>query len=294
MGTSHLPENVLSLMSDRSTQPLRWSDLAWPEVGAVFDANPSDVGLLPVGATEQHGPHLPSGTDTILATSICEAVSVRTHAMVLPPIAVGCSYGHGTHLPGTLSLTPEGLASVVQQTVEWASLSGLRRFLIVNAHFGNHAALMVATDHIRLQRPDLRVGLVGWWAADPEVAAETALDGEDIHANRTETSLMLATAPQLVNTDRLLSSDDPDRTAGLVFRYTATSLSTNGVTGRPSEASMELGKRLLARTVDAIAGMVERGRTEEPPLAGHIPRILPAAPVAPGGDGAHTIPEANR
>lgn len=294
MGTSDLPQQVLTRMTGGAPQPLRWADLAWPEVGAVFDANPSDVGLVPVGATEQHGPHLPSGTDTILASAICDEVSVRTHALVLPAIALGCSYGHGRHLPSTLSMTPEGLASVVRQTIQWASLSGLRRFLVVNAHFGNHASLMVATDHLRLERPDLRVGVVGWWSADPEVAAETAIDGDDIHANRSETSLMLAVAPELVNLDRLRSSDDPDRTTGLVFRYTATSLSTNGVTGRPSEASPELGRRLFDKTVAAIADMVERGRREEPPLVDHIPASAPA-PVAPssGCDSPTAIYEAN-
>ena len=258
-------------MATSEPSVLRWTDLCWPDLGALFDARPSEVGLLPVGATEQHGPHLPCGTDTILATAICEAVSARTGAVVLPAVPIGCSYGHGRQLPGTMSLTPEGLAEVVRQTVEWAALSGLNRTLIVNAHFGNQAALMVATDHIRLERPDLRAGVVGWWAADAEVAAETALDGEDIHANRTETSLMLAVAPDLVQMDRLASSDDPDRTGGLVFRYTAASLSTNGVTGRPSEASRQLGQRLFERTVAAISAMVERGRVEEPPLTGHAP-----------------------
>ena len=57
-----------------------------------------------------------------------------------------------------------------------------------------------------------------------------------------------------------------------MFRYTATSLSTNGVTGRPSEASIELGRHLLDRTVTAIADLVERGRREEPPLVDHAPR----------------------
>lgn len=255
-----------------SSEPVRWSDLAWPEVGTRFEAHPTDVGLLPVGATEQHGPHLPAGTDTILATAIAEAVSGRTGATVLPAVPYGCSYGHGYELPGTISLSPEGLAFVVRQAVEEAGRSGLRRLLIVNAHFGNHASLMVATDHLRLQRPDLRTAVVSWWSADREVAAATAADGEDIHANRSETSLMLAVAPQLVHLDRLVGADDPDRTAGLVFRYTATSLSTNGVTGRPSEASIELGRHLLDRTVTAIADLVERGRREEPPLVDHTPR----------------------
>ena len=72
-----------------SSEPVRWSDLAWPEVGTRFEAHPTDVGLLPVGATEQHGPHLPAGTDTILATAIAEAVSGRTGATVLPAVPYG-------------------------------------------------------------------------------------------------------------------------------------------------------------------------------------------------------------
>jgi creatinine amidohydrolase len=77
---------------------------------------------------------------------------------------------------------------------------------------------------------------------------------------------MLAVAPELVDRDEMARADDPDRTEGLVFRYTAPSLSTNGVTGRPSEATPELGETLVARTADALAELVARGRVEEPPL----------------------------
>ncbi|HWW53023.1 MAG TPA: creatininase family protein, partial [Acidimicrobiales bacterium] len=81
-----------------------------------------------------------------------------------------------------------------------------------------------------------------------------------------ETSVMLAVAPDLVHTDRVAGADDPDRTEGLVFRYTVPALSTNGVTGRPSEATRELGEHLVERTVAAIADCVERGRIEKAPL----------------------------
>ena len=104
---------------------------------------------------------------------------------------------------------------------------------------------------------------------DPEVLAKVTADGEDIHANRAETSVMLALAPELVHIDRMATADDPDRTGALVFRYTATSLSTNGVTGRPSEADAELGAWLVARSVDALVSLIDRGRTEEPPLQDH-------------------------
>jgi len=253
---------------DTPSRPVRWDELAWPEIRALLEERPNEVGLLPVGATEQHGPHLPVGTDTIVATAIAEAVSARTAAPVLPSIAVACSFGHGRELPGTLSLTPTGLADAVRAVADWAGGSGLRRLLVLNGHFGNAAALGVASDHVRLERPDLRMGVVGWWEANAEVAAEISLDGADVHANRAETSLMLAVAPHMVRWPRVADADDPDRTGDLVFRYTAPSLSINGVTGRPSEATATLGRRLFESAVDSITEMVARGRAEEPPLAG--------------------------
>lgn len=259
-------------------RPRRWEEQAWPDLKDLAATGSGEVGLVPVGATEQHGPHLPTGTDTIVAVALSERASEVTGAPVLPAIPVAASYGHGTEIPGTLSLTPELLALVVRQYAEWAATSGLTRLLFVNAHFGNAAALGIATDHLRLFRPDLQVGVVNWWALDPEVARQSVLDGEDLHANRSETSVMLVVAPELVHLDRLSEADDPDRTEGLVFRYTVPALSTNGVTGRPSEATVELGVDLVERSVAAIAGCVERGRLEKPPLGMAPPPTLARRP----------------
>jgi len=222
---------------------------------------------VPVGATEQHGPHLPIGTDTIIACALCDAASAVTGAPVLPPVAIGCSYGHGTELPGQLSLSPELLAAVLREYATWAARSGLRRLLYVNAHFGNVGALLSATDELRLYHPELRAGIANWWALDPAVTTEMQADGEDVHANRAETALMLHIAPELVHTARVRDADDPDRTQSLVFRYTAPVLSTNGVTGRPSEATPELGAKLFGLAVDGLVDRITRGRIEEPPFA---------------------------
>lgn len=83
--------------------------------------------------------------------------------------------------------------------------------------------------------------------------------------------MMLAIAPHLVRMDLAADADDPDRTGPLVFRYTAPSLSANGVTGRPSEATVELGRHLFAVAVDALSDMVVRGRLESPPLMTGLP-----------------------
>ncbi len=244
----------------------RWDECAWPELSVLSNGDGTEVGLVPVGATEQHGPHLPVGTDTFIAEALCRAVSERTQAIVLPAIPVACSYGHGTVLPGTISFTPELVAAVARQYAEWAALSGLTKLLFVNSHFGNTAALGIATDHLRLFRPDLQVGVVDWWSVDPELLAEMTVDGDDVHAHRAETSVMLAIAPELVHLDRVAGADDVDRTGDLVFRYVAPALSMNGVTGRPSEASAALGVRLWSLAIDAISARVERGRHEKPPL----------------------------
>ncbi|MDX6420298.1 MAG: creatinine amidohydrolase [Trebonia sp.] len=245
-----------------------WSDTASPDLAAAAARTDRghEVGLVPVGAIEQHGPHLPVGTDTIVASALCAAAGAAADALVLPAISLGVSYGHGTVLAGTLSLTPDLLVATVHQYVRWASVTGLRRLLFVNAHMGNSASLSVATDSVRLLAPQLRVGTIDWWAADPAVFAEITADGDDIHANRAETAMMMAIAPQLVHSQRASGADDPDRTAGLTFRYTAPALSRNGVTGRPSEASADLGAELQRRVVSALAGRIERGRVEEPPL----------------------------
>jgi creatinine amidohydrolase len=254
---------------------LRWADAAWPDLQEALSERPTEVGLLPIGAIEQHGPHLPTGTDTLIATAVCERAADLVDGIVLPAVPVGVSYGHGLALPGTLSLSPAVLADVLKAHIAWAAASGLRRLLLVNAHLGNTATIGTATDWLRLYAPEVRVGTVDWWAADPAVLAEATADGEDIHANRAETAMVLAIAPHLVRTDRMADADDEDRTAGLVFRYTAPSLSTNGVTGRPSEATADLGEKLLGLAAAAVAGRVRRGRTEEPPLG--VPTRPPLA-----------------
>jgi creatinine amidohydrolase len=239
--------------------------MSWPELRAALDGG-SEVGLVPLGAIEQHGPHLPLATDAIVATALCERAGAISGGVVMPTMNLGCSFGHGAQFPGTISLSPELLSMTIRQYVEWAATAGLTKFLVVDAHMGNHPALQSAIDHLRLLRPDLQVGVFHWWDATPEVAVATAQDAADLHANRAETSLMLAVAPEHVRLDQLAAADDPDRTEDLVFRYNASALSANGVTGRPSEASAELGGELLSAIVAELAARVERGRTEEPPL----------------------------
>jgi creatinine amidohydrolase len=241
-----------------------WAETTSAKLGSVAH---STVGLIPVGAVEQHGPHLPLGTDTIIATELCSRVAERTDALTLPPLVIGCSLGHGTRLPGTLSVTPFQLAELAIGMVRWAAeTSKIRKFLLVNAHVGNASALGVATDQLRSERPDLQAGYVNWGDLTAPLVAAVSADASDWHANRAETSLMMVLAPDLVDEDARCRADDPDRTEGLVFRYTAPALSINGVTGRPSEATVELGQWLLEEAVRGLSALVANAGREVAPL----------------------------
>jgi creatinine amidohydrolase/Fe(II)-dependent formamide hydrolase-like protein len=244
---------------------MRWGELTSTQIAHLgLDRY---VGLVPVGAVEQHGPHLPTDTDTRVAQAICDAVAGRCDAaIVLPPIPVGCSLGHGTTFPGTLSLFPDELAGLAIRYAEWSAVSSLKRLIFVNAHMGNVASLSAATDRLRFLRPDLKCTWIDWWRVSPEVAAAVAVDGQDIHANCAETSIVLHLWPDIVDHDAMLTADDADRTSDLTFRYTAEALSRNGVTGRPSEATASLGEALFTAIVDVVVAKVLAGRDEEPPL----------------------------
>lgn len=247
---------------------MRWDELTSTQLAAAVAADPALVALVPVGATEQHGPHLPVGTDTVIATAVAEAAAGGDgpSAVVLPAISYGASQFHGTDLAGTVAFSGADTADRAYQVARACLDSGVRRILFVNGHVGNAAPLWLACDRFRRAHPDGRIGVMQWWELTPEIAATATADAVDWHANAAETSIMLALRPEFVDTDRFAEADDPDRTDGLVFRYSVAQVSTNGVTGHPSRASKELGLALWRDIVTAARDVVARARTEQPPL----------------------------
>jgi creatinine amidohydrolase len=243
----------------------RWEDLNSVQIAHRLSADPDTVALIPVGATEQHGPHLPVGTDTIMATAVADAAAGDV-ALVLPPLAFGASFFHGTELAGTVAFSGEETAAAAVRVAQACADSGVRRILFVNGHVGNTAPLWLACDRFRRMHPDRRVGVMQWWDLTPEIARRATEDAVDWHANAAETALMLVVRPELVDTDAMRGADDPDRTAGTVFRYPVQQVSTNGVTGYPSRASKAFGLELWRDVVAAARDVVDRAHVEVPPL----------------------------
>jgi creatinine amidohydrolase len=242
-----------------------WADLTWEEIGQRIAAG-RDAAMLPVGATEQHGPHLGTGMDSALAERLCAEVGARTDVPVLPLLPYGCSLGHSRRWPGTLALNPQTLIELVAEVGDWLYSAGVRRLFVVNTHVTNAAPLRCALELLRSRHDRLMVAVLNTATLSPRVARAFASDADDWHANAAETSLMLALAPHLARPDKLLTSDDPDRTAGLVFAHPVNRTSRNGATGRPSLAKAADGRRLFAWMVSDLAAQVRRGLREQPPL----------------------------
>ncbi|MGB8364424.1 MAG: creatininase family protein [Rhizomicrobium sp.] len=244
---------------------MQWSERTWAELPACLEAV-GGAAILPVGATEQHGPHLGNGVDWVLADKLCAAVGVCTDVPVLPAMPYGCSLGHSRRWPGTIALKPTTLIETICEIGDWAYLSGVRRLFMVNTHVTNAAPLRCALEMLRANHDDLMVALINSGTMSERVRAAHFADGDDWHANDAETSLMLALAPELVRPERIAVSDDPDRTEGLVFSHPVNRTSLNGVTGAPSRASGEKGERLFSWMVEDLSALILRGLRETPPL----------------------------
>jgi creatinine amidohydrolase len=241
--------------------PVRLAELRSPQIRELTRSKGQTLCVLPVGASEQHGPHLPIGTDTIIATALCEAASASSGVPLLPTLWASFSHAHTTAWPGTFSLGARTLLDLLVEIGAWVSASGFSKLLLVNAHVGNAGALKVAVEELR-DGGEIRPGLINWYELE-ELGATVSADAADWHANAAETALLLHLRPELV--DREAIRDDPDRTAGLVLSYSVRETSREGHTGSPSRATAPEGARLFAAASAALAERFERARAEAPP-----------------------------
>ncbi len=254
-----------------------WENLTWSEIPAVL-AQCGHAAILPVGATEQHGPHLGCGVDTIIAEQLCTAVAAKTGVPMLPVLPYGCSLGHSRRWPGTFAVQPTTLIQLVKELGDWAYHSGIRRLFIVNAHVTNAAPLRCALEMLRAEHDDLMVAVINTATLSERVRQFHFADAADWHANDAETSLMLALAPEGVRPGKCAEADDHDRTCGCVFAHPVNRTSLNGVTGTPSLATVDKGRQWFDWLVDDLAVLIQQGMAETPPLPhSYFGDDLPAA-----------------
>ena len=202
--------------------------------------------VIPLGATEQHGPHLPLDTDTVIASALASRLrEARPDSVVLAPAVPYGSSGEHAGFPGTLSIGQDALEVLLIELVRDATREH-ERVLLLNAHGGNAEPLRRAVAHQRGEGRDVRVFAATW-------------PGGDAHAGRTETSLMLALKPDEVRLERAAAGAVAplDELIDAIRAGGVRAVSANGVLGDPDGASAAEGEALLDDAVRRLTELID-------------------------------------
>jgi creatinine amidohydrolase/Fe(II)-dependent formamide hydrolase-like protein len=240
-----------------------WGELTWSDAAERFKQ--VDIALLPVGAIEQHGPHLPLDTDAFdaqhLASRVAEACS-DPKPIVLPLISYGVSYHHDD-FNGTISISNETLSRLVYEIGMSVAKNGIRKLVILNAHGGNGPPLNYAAQMIN-RDARIFVCVDTGETSDVDVYNLTATPN-DVHAGEIETSTALAVRPHLVKMERALKSIPEFSSRYLNFTskrgiswYAYTrKISATGIMGDPTKADAKKGERIWEIMIAHLVAFVE-------------------------------------
>lgn len=233
----------------------------------------STVVLAPFASTEQHGPHLPFGTDTFIGEEIARRTDTQLagQLLLLPAVWLGNS-PHHMAFAGSLTARPDSFGDTALDVVESILRHGFRNVLMLNSHGGNRALLDVALQKLQTAHPEAQIVLVTYWhliADKIDEIREGPIDSMG-HACELETSVMLALTPELVGPER------PDETAwGRASSYRAPSMfasakvgryvpfdemSRTGTVGDAATASAEKGNTILDLIAERLADVCRQMR----------------------------------
>src|SRR4051812_12717727 len=242
----------------RSMLPSRFfADLTQPEIAAQFKKNP--LVILPAGSVEQHGPHLPTGTDTFASNVIGHAVAERMDGLVLPATPFGVT---PMHMPfeGTISLTPDTYMRVTTETCVSTARHGARYLLILNWHEGNIPSLAITAEALHRDHGMTVLTVQACYVAE-ELYGHSC--NGLTHGGEIETLAGLAHRPGLVRLDRIHNSSDHTHGHRMdklrrprAYQPVLTdirSIAPTGWFGSPQHATVEKGQRMLNDIADAIA-----------------------------------------
>jgi creatinine amidohydrolase len=256
--------------------PRRLSDLRAPEIASRLSER--SILLQPLGAIEQHGPHLPFGTDLIVAEATTDAVMERFGDALdlwsLPPLAYTKSNEHAWS-PGTVWLSPTTLLAVVDDVARSLATLPARRLVFLNGHGGNSSLLNVACREVRLHHALLTFLLHPSVPADHGGESNEGEHGMGIHGGTSETSVMLHLRPDLVdmsvatrNVPASLADNTYVRFGGQAsFGWLSNDFGPDGHIGDPTGATAELGAALFEASVVGLgAALAEVARFDFPLL----------------------------
>jgi creatinine amidohydrolase len=215
----------------------------------------AECAVIPVGSFEQHGDYLPLITDTVIASVISRELASAYPLLQLPPVTISCSHEHSAW-SGTVSISSRTLHSMIDDIYRSIIDAGLTSLVIVNCHGGNYVlANIVQEGNVHGKRMALFPSGADWTDARQSAKLATS-NHEDMHAGELETSILLHAHPELVR-DGYHAADWVADDRRHILTTGMGDYTQSGVIGRPSLASAEKGKALLASLVENFASVLE-------------------------------------
>ncbi len=236
------------------------ADRTWPDV-ATADAGP--VAFVPLGSTEQHGPHLPLSTDHVIAEGLARAAADRTGFVCTPTVNVGVS-DHHRHFHGTMWVSPSSFRDYVEDLTRNLTAHGIDRVVFVNAHGGNAQHLQEVGRRLRADETAFATPWM-WDESIPELV-DDLFETNGPHAGPKETSMLLHLDPETVEPGEFENARDGGLTDlassghsrhGARVHYDTIENSANGAFGDPTDASAEKGERLFEAACDELVHLAE-------------------------------------
>lgn len=234
---------------------------SWPDLGSYFESK--SLALVPMGSTEQHGPHLPEGTDHLIAEALAEAAAERSGYLCTPTIDVGVS-PHHRQFHGTMWVDAPVFRDYVESLTRNLSYHGIDRVIYVNAHGGN-------VEHLRevgrRLRDDECIYAIEWmWDESIRALVDDLFEVNGPHGGPKETAMIQHIAPELVHEDRLAEARDggvvgwePDagREYGARTYYDSIDNSENGVFGDQTDATPAKGEELFEAATEQLLKLAD-------------------------------------
>ena len=241
-------------------------EMTWPEVRAAIDGGKRRV-IVMLGAMEQHGPHLPIGTDTYLGYASGERLARRLgDALVAPVVTLGYSAGH-LPMAGTVSIEEATLEAVIVDVCRSLARHGFREIILLCSHGGNYRAIRNVLSRLREEHREIRISTITefdeWLEHTKKFAAREGLDMTrlGVHAAQGETSLMLAYRPDLVQMDKACEGFTGD--ASIRWRSKVPppmdTMNPTGILGDARGSTAALGEKMFDERIERVARMIEEG-----------------------------------
>lgn len=224
-----------------------------------------EIALLPVGALENHGDHLPFGQDAFVAHHLAQGVAERVdRTLVLPPLFFGMSE-HYQHAPFSISMSSETMIAVLMDVFASCYRWGIKRIIVINGHDGNLGPIEIAGRRFKVENPDVTIAAVErWWELPGLLLPEGTFDVWNGlgHAGEGEASIALHYFPELVHLDQTEGFVVPNEPPHISIKWTFDELTPYGTTGDPTKATAAKGEAMaecvISTIVDFIHTMRER------------------------------------